>query len=90
MEQDNLKEGKREKQIYYEAGDSFGEVSLIYDVPRGTRIIADVPGTLIAIEKEVFNSCGNLKSNILYLNSFFSNHSFFEVHFPPFRKKISL
>jgi len=78
VEVENLKERKKEKQIYYYPGDSFGEVSLIYDVPRGATILADQNSTLLKIHKDVFNECGNLQETILYLNSFFTNHPYFE------------
>jgi CRP-like cAMP-binding protein len=77
VEVENLKEGKKERPIYYYPGDSFGEVSLIYDVPRGTRIVADENSCLLTIKKETFNECGDLRKNILHLNSFFAAHPFF-------------
>lgn len=55
VEVENTKDGKKERQIYYYPGDSFGEVSLIYDVPRGTRIVAEKNSSLITIKKEIFN-----------------------------------
>lgn len=56
----NQKERKKSKQIFYYPGDSFGEVSLIYDVPRGATIIADQSSSVIRIPKDIFNECGNL------------------------------
>ena len=51
----NQKERKKSKQIFYYPGDSFGEVSLIYDVPRGATIVADQNSCLIRIPKDIFN-----------------------------------
>lgn len=79
MESENSKERRKEKNIYYYPGDSFGEVSLIYDVPRGATIVANKESSLIKIPKNIFNECGNLEKSIRYLNSFFENHSYFEV-----------
>jgi cAMP-dependent protein kinase regulator len=60
VETENQKDKRKEKSIYYYPGDSFGEVSLIYDVPRGATIIANKESSLIKVPKVVFNECGNL------------------------------
>lgn len=78
----NQKERKKSKQIFYYPGDSFGEVSLIYGVPRGATIVSDQSSCLIKIPKDIFNECGNLEASIRYLNSYFENHPYFEVLFP--------
>lgn len=41
VETEIIKDGKKDRPIYYYSSDSFGEVSLIYNVPRGTRIVAN-------------------------------------------------
>ena len=78
IETENAKDKKKSKSIYYFPGDSFGEVSLIYDVPRGATITAQKASTLIKISKSAFNECGDVQKSIQYLNSFFENHSYFE------------
>lgn len=40
--------------------------------------MAEKNSSLITIQKDVFNECGNLKHSILYLNNFFESHPFFE------------
>jgi CRP-like cAMP-binding protein len=55
VETESQKDRRKEKTIYYYPGDSFGEVSLIYDVPRGATIVANKDSTLIRIPKSVFN-----------------------------------
>lgn len=55
VESENAKDRRKEKNIYYYPGDSFGEVSLIYDVPRGATIVANKDSALIRIPKQVFN-----------------------------------
>jgi CRP-like cAMP-binding protein len=55
VETESQKDRRKEKTIYYYPGDSFGEVSLIYDVPRGATIVANKDSTLIRIPKTVFN-----------------------------------
>lgn len=55
VETENSKDKRKEKNIYYYAGDSFGQVSLIYDVPRGATIIANKESSLIRIPKAIFN-----------------------------------
>lgn len=77
METENGKDKRKEKNIYYYPGDSFGEVSLIYDVPRGATIVANKDSCVIKIPKQIFNECGDLEKSIKYLNRFFENHAFF-------------
>ncbi len=90
VETENVKDKRKEKSIYYYPGDSFGEVSLIYDVPRGATIIANKESSLIKVPKAVFNECGNLEKSIKYLNTFFENHPYFEVIPLTHRKKTNL
>jgi cAMP-dependent protein kinase regulator len=39
----------------YRRGDSFGELSLMYNAPRAASIIANSPGRLLSLDRSIFS-----------------------------------
>lgn len=76
-EGDKLPEKRTE--ITYYPGDAFGEISLIYNVPRGATVATHRQTILLRLEKKYFVECTRFEEKLVQMNAFFREHPYMDM-----------